>query len=97
MNKKGFFKRNLLKVITYLQEKTLVLNDIDFYMLLTKLHFKLSFGKNLVEEAVQGTSEYKMAEHRHVCMCHNLISSSKKFHPMYRNAFKSNLEVEARL
>ena len=108
----GFFKRLLLKIITKLQEKTLDFDDIDFYYTLTKLHFKLYFGGDLIEEAINDTDNFKKAARRHGCMCIKIfpgdrrsISRLKNNKKCYYNtrlrltnrAFRDNLILQVRL
>ena len=96
----GFFTKILLKVITFLQEACLK-QDNDLYYPLTKLHFRLFFGKNLVEEAVNNSMEFRVAAVRHIAMVMTIVHKTQKgkkgLARAIGRAFQKNLLLEADL
>ena len=99
----GFFTKVLLKLITFFQEATLKQANTDFYYRLTKIHFKLYFGKSLIEEVMNNSREFKAAQHRHGCMVTSVLwshSGSGLKQSTFRRAkssFMKNLILEAPL
>ena len=61
----GFFTKLILIFLTKLQEISLKSNDSDLYMRFTKLHFRLFFKKNLFDEFLNDSPEFKTAQERH--------------------------------
>lgn len=98
----GFLRKLVLKAITFLQVACLK-QDNDLYYPLTKLHYKVFFGKSLVDDAVQNTVEFRAATLRHVAMVmievHGITqkSKSKTLSRGIANAFRKNLLLEARV
>ena len=103
MNNKnvGFVKKLLLKFLTFLQVGMLKQDNDDFYYLLTKLHFKLFFGKNLVEEAGEYTSEFRRAKRRHSGMVISVFypnnPNKKQLSLIIEDSFTKNLLLETKL
>lgn len=96
----GFFKKLLLILLTKFQE-VLITNDADhdFYYKITKLHFKLYFKRDLVEEALQDSPEFRSAQHRHLCIYlkHHKGNLSKFGKKCVKNAFRDNLLLQSEL
>lgn len=102
----GFIRKTLLKLITKLQEITIKKDNRNIYMYLTKLHFKLYFKKNLVDEALDNSKEFKSAANRHANMVMILVlnkktgSKSKTLQSLFVNikkAFQKDLLLEVTL
>lgn len=95
----GLLRQLVLRVLTFLQEATLKQDNHDMYYSLTKLHFKLYFGKNLVEEAVQNSREFRAAQRRHTAMIMLLAlkieKRNKRIEDRVAGAFQKNLLLEA--
>lgn len=93
----------LLILITFFQEVALQQKNTDLYYDLTKLHFRLYFGKNLIDECLSDSRAFKAAQHRHGCMVVSIIwshSSSKSKNAIFMGAkesFMKNLILEAPL
>lgn len=64
----GLFKKLLLKLITKLQEVSIKSDNVDTYLMLTGLHFKIYFKKDLIEEALKDSKEFNIAAKRHANM-----------------------------
>jgi hypothetical protein len=69
----GFFTKLLLKILTKLQEVTLKSEYRGLYLKLTKLHFKLYFGANLLDSMVNDTKDFQVAQSRHGNMVVSLL------------------------
>ena len=94
----GFFKKILLKLITKLQEISIKSNNTDFYLMLTGLHFKMYFKKDLIEEALDDSKEFNMAANRHANMVMVKVYDRKNknldnnlLYEMAKKTFKKNL------
>jgi hypothetical protein len=61
-DKIGFITRFFLKMVVY--------------YLLTKLHFRLFFKRNLVDECLANSRDYYLAEDRHVNMTMSVVYSN---------------------
>jgi hypothetical protein len=73
---------------------------MEFYDRFTKLHFRLYYGKNLVEEAVKNSKEFKRAQRRHVGMTLVLKfkpNPSRRVADLISSSFQKNLLLEAKL
>lgn len=68
INEFGFFMRTAFKILTLLQKRALKLSNTNYYYALSKIHFKLYFKKNLLEEMLIGSPEYEAAANRHARM-----------------------------
>ncbi len=97
----NFLMKLLFKLLTFLQKATIKQENVEFYYFLTKLHFKLYFGLNLIEEAAIDSREFEIAQHRHGCM---MIGSNtfgdmatKKVYNLTTEVFQKNLLLEAEL
>lgn len=64
----NLIKKLLLKLITKLQEVSIKGDNVDIYLMLTGLHFKIYFEKDLVEEALINSKEFDIAAKRHANM-----------------------------
>ena len=96
----------IFKLLTFLQEATLKQDNVDFYYKITKLHFKLYFKKDLVEEALVKSREFQIAQHRHGCMVvsgthivgsPNLDQSKRNLYKHTIRAFEQNLLLDSLL
>jgi len=96
-----FMRKMLLKIITRLQEFVWYRVWNTPYYFLTKLHFKIFFGKNLVTEAVENSREFRLAQKRHVEMTLAALYDHKIDNPVIERAiassFQKNLLLEAKL
>lgn len=99
----GLLKKLLLKIITFFQVAALK-QDSDLYYPLTKLHFKIFFGRDLVEAAYFDTNEFRAAQKRHVAMVITELigpTDTKAKVPFLEkaigSAFYKNLLLEVRL
>lgn len=97
----NFLVRLVLRVITFLQVACLKQDNNEFYYKLTKLHFKLYFGKNLVNESLYGTPEFRAAQERHtsMVMIHKFKVNKGKnsIAKAVKHAFQNNLLLEVEL
>ena len=95
----GFLKKLILKFLTKLQELHLKNGKANKYLRVTKLHFKLYFGKDLVEEAVLNSEEFKLAKKRHMAMSvvNSFNGNAAKWKKQMGETFHSNLLLEANL
>jgi len=66
--KVNLFEKILLKLITELQKIFIKSDNVDTYFMLTNLHFKIYFKKNLIEEVLIDSEEFNMAAERHASM-----------------------------
>jgi len=92
---KEFFLVSTLKLLTFLQVKTLSLHNNRLYYYLTSLHFKLYFKKEIMESAEEGGVEFELAAVRHADMVVSVLfkelKNKEKLHKSAISAFKSNL------
>lgn len=97
-------KRLALKLVHKAQKFTLKKGMMGLYFKLAKLHFRICFGKNLVNEIAFGTEEADAAARRYARMLINNIGK-EKFSPsrlkqryqMFQQNFKKTLVLEYRL
>jgi len=96
----------VFKILTFLQEATLKQANVEFYYKLTKLHFKLYFGKSLIGAAINNSREFQVAQHRHGCMvvsntkiegAPNIAQAKRNLYKYTTSAFQKNLLLEAEL
>jgi len=90
----------VFKIITWFQVQTLKQSNMEFYDRFTKLHFRLYFGLNLVEEAVKDSDEFKRAQKRHVNMTMTLKfkpNPSKRVIDLISSTCQKNVLWEAKL
>lgn len=98
----GFFKKLILKGITKLQEITISYQKIDFYWWLTELHFSMYFGKNLQEESLINSEEFKAAAKRHAEMVSAVIFKTRLSKPtrmkrVFMRAFRNNSILRSKI
>lgn len=96
----GFFRKIFLMFLTSLQEM-LIRNDedLDMYFRVTKLHFKVFFRKNLLEEAMNNSREFRAAQKRHVAMYHHNCRpiGGKNHELLVSRTFRDNVLLEVAL
>jgi len=112
--KPGFLKLLVLKTITLVQKTLLKLDDQEdmslgevkytkLYYKLAKVHFKLYFGTDLVEEILNNTENAHLATKRHsrlvVSALYKNSSSMRKkiIRSAARGSFRKNLILETPL
>ena len=96
----GFFKTCLLKLITKLQEFA-IKNEMKMYLSLSKYHFKVYFGKDLVQEVLNNTKDSRRATKRHGNMVVSLLykdsDRKKEIHRQIVDSYCKTLILEADL
>lgn len=101
-----FFKRTVLKAIHAAQKFALNKNMMKLYYGLFKLHFKIWFEKDLIEEIVNGSEEGDMAARRYARMIVYNYSKNvssidstllKKRYKLLESSFKKNIMLEYKL
>lgn len=113
--KHGRFKMLVFKLITFIQKKLLVLDDNEMgdplqeteahrlYYRFAKLHFKMWFDKDLVEEVLNNSDEAHLAVKRHSRLVINALykDSNPMRKKIIRNAargtFRKNLILDTSL
>lgn len=100
----NFFMQLIFKLLTFLQKATVKQHNVTFYYNLTKLHFKLYFGKSLAKEAIENSREFQIAQHRHGCMVVDILMEEKAsaenkagYYNLVIETFQKNLLLEAEL
>lgn len=97
----GFFRKQVLKLITKFQELAIKSDDRDMYLFLTKLHFRLYYKKSLVGEALKESIEFKKAAKRHANMVmvilHPTSKHKKVLHPYAKNSFQKDLLLDVKI
>lgn len=101
MEKIGFLRKYLLVLLTKLQELTLKLDDREFYMLFTRLHFKLYYKKDLFKEFTKDSVKYKSAQERHGRMVASILHSESNSHlkikQLAKESFSKDLSLQIKL
>jgi len=95
----GFFTKLILIVLTKFQEISLKSDDSSLYMRLTRLHFKLFFKKNLFDEFLNDSREFKAAQERHGRMVVSLLypDSHKRRKKQLKNNAKESFAKDLAL
>ena len=100
-DKVGFLKKTVLKLLTRMQTVAIKGDNSGIYLVLTKLHFWLYFGKSLEAEALIGSPAFKAAADRHGSMVVSLLhgeSKRKKYiFELATESFQKDLILKARI
>ena len=97
MNRIGFIRKNILKLITFFQIKCLKFEDEGLYLLFTRLHYRTFFNRSLIKDAIKENKSFRQAQHRHTCMVIDIVyNGNKRLYRPISTAFSKNLLLESR-
>lgn len=96
----GFFRKLVLKLLTKFQEMTIKVEDTNFYLSITKAHFKIYYGLDLVKEAVNNSREFRKAANRHgnmvITLLHRQSKRKKYLKKKIMEAFHKDLLLQSK-